>query len=227
MDNNNFNFGKFLRNTRIKAGYKTQKQLSDVSGVSQTTLSRIEAGTQKPLPETLKALSPYLRPFTYGELLDRAGYFKDLREPLIDFFDTHDELDMRIADNLDVFSENNEFYPNIKNALKFELTPLFESEGVQVEITPKGIRNALRELDPDIDFKNEFLQAFERAKSIEFRNVILGDIDITDGVKDKKLSEEEILTLAAHQVGHEGPLTEEQLAQIKLAMKIALAKNDK
>ncbi len=41
------------------------------------------------------------------------------------------------------------------------------------------------------------------------------------------LSEEEILTLAAHQVGHEGPLTEEQLAQIKLAMKIALAKNDK
>ncbi|MEF2966846.1 helix-turn-helix transcriptional regulator [Paenibacillus sp. M1] len=41
------------------------------------------------------------------------------------------------------------------------------------------------------------------------------------------LSEEEILTLAAHQVGHDGPLTEEQLAQIKLAMKIALAKNDK
>ncbi|MEV2910087.1 helix-turn-helix transcriptional regulator [Paenibacillus larvae] len=41
------------------------------------------------------------------------------------------------------------------------------------------------------------------------------------------LSENEILTLAAHQVGHEGALTEEQLAQIKLALKIALAKNDK
>lgn len=41
------------------------------------------------------------------------------------------------------------------------------------------------------------------------------------------LSESEILTLAAHKIGHEGALTEEQLAQIKLAMKIALAKNDK
>ncbi|WP_019636159.1 helix-turn-helix domain-containing protein [Paenibacillus fonticola] len=41
------------------------------------------------------------------------------------------------------------------------------------------------------------------------------------------LTEEEILTLAAHQVGHEGKLTEEQLSQIKLAMKIALMKNDK
>ncbi len=39
--------------------------------------------------------------------------------------------------------------------------------------------------------------------------------------------EDDILTLAAHQVGHEGPLTAEQLEQIKLAMKIALAKNDK
>ncbi|MNW63038.1 hypothetical protein D3C74_412050 [compost metagenome] len=45
--------------------------------------------------------------------------------------------------------------------------------------------------------------------------------------ENEDMSEEEILTLAAHQVGHDGPLTEEQLAQIKLAMKIALAKNDK
>ncbi|MNW49935.1 helix-turn-helix protein [compost metagenome] len=48
----------------------------------------------------------------------------------------------------------------------------------------------------------------------------------TSGGSDK-LSEEQILTLAAHQVGHDGPLTEEQLAQIKLAMKIALAKDYK
>jgi predicted transcriptional regulator len=40
------------------------------------------------------------------------------------------------------------------------------------------------------------------------------------------LTEEEILTLAAHSAGHEGKLTEEQLAKIKLAVKIALAKDD-
>lgn len=54
--------------------------------------------------------------------------------------------------------------------------------------------------------------------------------DLVDGDSDNlknEMSTDEILTLAAHQVGHEGALTEEQLAQVKLAMKIALAKNDK
>ncbi|MNW27533.1 helix-turn-helix protein [compost metagenome] len=45
--------------------------------------------------------------------------------------------------------------------------------------------------------------------------------------ENDSLSEKDILTMAAHQIGHEGPLTDEQLAQIRLAMKIALAKNDK
>lgn len=46
-------------------------------------------------------------------------------------------------------------------------------------------------------------------------------------VKEDKpdLSEEEILTLAAHSAGYEGKLTEEQLAKIKLAIKIALAED--
>lgn len=40
------------------------------------------------------------------------------------------------------------------------------------------------------------------------------------------LTEEEILTMAAHSAGHEGKLTEEQLAKIRLAVKIALAKDN-
>ncbi|QGG57421.1 helix-turn-helix domain-containing protein [Paenibacillus sp. B01] len=39
-----------------------------------------------------------------------------------------------------------------------------------------------------------------------------------------ELSEEQILTLAAHRIGHEGPLTGQELEQIKLALRIALAK---
>lgn len=46
----------------------------------------------------------------------------------------------------------------------------------------------------------------------------------TPNPDNEELSEEEIITLAAHRVGHEGALSKEQLAQIKLAMKIALAK---
>lgn len=41
------------------------------------------------------------------------------------------------------------------------------------------------------------------------------------------ISEDQILTIAAHQVGHEGPLTPEQMDKIKLAMRIALAKEEK
>ncbi|WP_068786650.1 helix-turn-helix domain-containing protein [Paenibacillus phocaensis] len=61
----------------------------------------------------------------------------------------------------------------------------------------------------------------------EFQDENLDEITQSTSGVSENLSEEEIFTLAAHQVGHEGPLTEEQLAQIKLAMKIALAKNDK
>lgn len=57
--------------------------------------------------------------------------------------------------------------------------------------------------------------------------------DLADGGGEQtvppeiELSDEEILTLAAHQVGHTGPLTPEQMSQIKLAVKIALAKEEK
>ena len=45
--------------------------------------------------------------------------------------------------------------------------------------------------------------------------------------REKALTDERILTLAAHRVGHEGELTAEQLAKIKLAMRIALASENK
>lgn len=44
-------------------------------------------------------------------------------------------------------------------------------------------------------------------------------------VVEKELTEDQILTMAAHSIGHVGKLTDEQLAQIRLAVKIALAKD--
>jgi len=73
-------FGEFLKDIRKQRGYKTQKHLADVSGVSQTTLSRIEAGIQKPLPETIKMLAPHLQPYTYEKLMEKAGYFDDIKD---------------------------------------------------------------------------------------------------------------------------------------------------
>ena len=45
--------------------------------------------------------------------------------------------------------------------------------------------------------------------------------------REQQLTDERILTLAAHRVGYEGELNAEQLAKIKLAMKIALASDKK
>ncbi|NOK15273.1 helix-turn-helix transcriptional regulator [Corallococcus exercitus] len=62
----------------------------------------------------------------------------------------------------------------------------------------------------------------------DLENMAHGENETTAVKQDnEKLSEEEILTLAAHQVGHDGPLTEKELEQIKLAVKIALAKDNK
>lgn len=73
-------FGEYLKSVRISEGYATQKKLSNASGISQTTLSRIEAGTQKPAPETLHGLSKCFNAVNYGELMEKAGYLDGLPE---------------------------------------------------------------------------------------------------------------------------------------------------
>lgn len=216
------NFGEFLKELRKRYGYKTQKQLADVSGISQTTLSRIEAGTQRPQPETLRILAEHLRPYTYGELMERAGYLDGLsvadKDFVIDLFDESEqyEIDRKIDKLIDLISSNDQFTEAAIPFLETEIGPLLEAEGwTDVEYTPAQIKQLVRELDSNNEYKNLILSALERAAKL------------SSGRISDNMSESEILTLAAHQVGHEGPLTEEQLAQIKLAMKIALAKNDK
>jgi transcriptional regulator with XRE-family HTH domain len=67
-------FGVFFAELREKSGYRSQRELADKSGVSHSTINRIEAGTHKVSPETLKALTPFLKGITYEELMERAGY---------------------------------------------------------------------------------------------------------------------------------------------------------
>lgn len=67
-------FGAWLANIRLKSGYGSQRQLCLVSDVSPSTLSRIEAGYQKPGPDILKKIAPYLKGVTYEDLMTAAGY---------------------------------------------------------------------------------------------------------------------------------------------------------
>lgn len=70
-------FAEWFKMMRIQSGYKTQKDLADMSGVSRATISRVEAGLQKPDPDTLTNVSVFMTATTYEELMLKAGYLKD------------------------------------------------------------------------------------------------------------------------------------------------------
>lgn len=164
------NFGDFLKKIRIEHGYKTQKQLSEWSGVSQTTLSRIEAGIQKPLPETLRLLATYLRPYTYGELMDKAGYFdgmssSDKRE-VIAFFDNNEELNEQLEVHIRKMTVGDQLRPEAIRGLELELAPMLGAEDINFEYTVKDLRQLLLHEIDDVNFKNSILQAFIRIETL-------------------------------------------------------------
>ena len=65
--------GEELKNLRRSAGYETLGDLGRASRIAVSTLSRIEAGTQRPTPATLKKLAPCLG-VSYQHLMALAGY---------------------------------------------------------------------------------------------------------------------------------------------------------
>lgn len=54
---------------------------------------------------------------------------------------------------------------------------------------------------------------------------LLGKTDIKKPYKE--LTDEEIISLAAHKVGHEGKLSDDELEKVKMAIQIALMKHKK
>lgn len=70
-------FGEWFKEIRMTSGFNTQKELSEMSGVSRATISRIEAGIQRPDPETISDASIYLTSTTYDQLMFNAGYLKN------------------------------------------------------------------------------------------------------------------------------------------------------
>ncbi|MHB1681208.1 MAG: helix-turn-helix domain-containing protein [Bacilli bacterium] len=71
-------FGTALARWRERSGYKSQRKLALAAGISAATLSRIESGSQRPLPETLRELAKCLLGISYTELLRAAGYIDEV-----------------------------------------------------------------------------------------------------------------------------------------------------
>lgn len=69
-------FGLYFASIREKSGFKSQRELADKSGISHSTINRIEAGTHQAGIATLKTLSKHLKNVTYDELIRKSGVLK-------------------------------------------------------------------------------------------------------------------------------------------------------
>lgn len=67
------NFPDFLKLHREKSGFKSQRELAKVTGISSATISRLESGEQKPALETINLLAKYLKSTNLSELLKYVG----------------------------------------------------------------------------------------------------------------------------------------------------------
>lgn len=79
-------FGLWLASLREESGFSSQRQLALASDVSPTTISRIEAGTQKAEPQTLAKLAPHLK-VPVELLMARAGYLPENIELNIEYIE--------------------------------------------------------------------------------------------------------------------------------------------
>lgn len=140
------NFGDYLKDKRKEKGL-SQRQLSELSGVSNTEISRLESGNrQNPSPKILKAISPYLG-VSYGDLLKEAGY--------IDKTIDEESLNINIQKSTDI--NLNPIYNDLKDAhntdfirLMIRASKELPNEDIQVI---KDLTNLLLSKQPK-EFKN-------------------------------------------------------------------------
>ncbi|MED4083912.1 helix-turn-helix domain-containing protein [Halalkalibacterium halodurans] len=67
-------FGKYMAELRKKNGYKSQRHLAEVSGISNGTIARIENGTQQPSMATINALAMFFEDINLLDLYEKAGH---------------------------------------------------------------------------------------------------------------------------------------------------------
>ena len=73
-------FGLEFTKYRERSGFKSQRELAEKSGVSHSTINRIESGSHRASPESLKMLAPHLKGVSYDELLEMLGYREQKNE---------------------------------------------------------------------------------------------------------------------------------------------------
>jgi transcriptional regulator with XRE-family HTH domain len=89
MKNQNLNISEFIKLRREERAL-SQRQLAELSGVSNTEIWQIETGKRKKVqPFILRSMAPHLG-VSYAELMKIAGYISDASAFIFSFTDEED-----------------------------------------------------------------------------------------------------------------------------------------
>ncbi|TKI54527.1 helix-turn-helix transcriptional regulator [Brevibacillus antibioticus] len=158
-------FGEFFKEQRIRSGYKSQRKLASVSGVSNGTIARIEAGTQKATIETLRILSKYLTSTSYGEMFEKSGHFEGLtdekRVQMMSHYDFRIEFTEEFRELIKKMAPSGKFTEEVKQDLVNSIENYVDEN---FEYTPEALIDLMYEKGDASDMGDLYMEVLETAK---------------------------------------------------------------
>lgn len=158
---NNEDFGRFFARIRKESGFKSQRQLAAAANISNATVARIEDGSRRPKPETLKILSNHLKDVSYTDLLQRAGYLDNLtkheRESEVGKNALMEYTEDFFEDIVKSLSKDLMFLPNVRDKVQATIKQFNLDE--EIYSNPDNLL-LLYKNSVDIEFKINLYDAF-------------------------------------------------------------------
>lgn len=133
-------YGKFIRQHRLESGYRTQRELAEKTGISESAISRMEANKNRPSPENIEALAKALPTTSVTELMVICGYWNKntWQESRVEFIS---------KDRGDVINEAPSTYAKeLLNKIELSDEELIKQFGITVdgvELSEKEVRKIL------------------------------------------------------------------------------------
>lgn len=211
--------GQRIKKLRNNLGF-TQDKLASDAKMSRSYLADVENDRYNPSFDTLERIAEALNVST--DRLTGEAVSSIIEDRLKEKEATLEEISEKTGVSLYWLQNLDTFTPGVwggKDDMAYKwITKIARALG----LPGSTLRAALARQEPPV------YDGPLDTRSIEeiFADENFDDV-LPEQISNDKLTEEQILTLAAHQVGHKGTLSETDLDKIKLAVKIALAKDDK
>lgn len=207
--------GKRIKEIREQKKLSTY-DLAKMTGISQSTISKLENGKRSVDLALLRSISKALNVDVSDFLVEsnnlligvRIKKQRELKGLSVDELSEKSGIGIKLL--LDI--EDNNLKPGLETIEKI-------AETLSIPTSYLAATNYN-------DFANASLKTLKLANEIK-ESMPAEGYKTESTLVDNMDSEDDVITKAAHKVGHEGPLTDEEKERIELAIRIALAKHNK